>query len=879
MRPVSIIPIGLLLAACGPSNTSIVLRFPTEGARTATKQLAIFAFTQDSNTMRGRCADYVGKIPGGQPLGATPVDDPFPFPLTPSRTITNFPAGDPIILIVAYNDTNTDTKKPILQGCSDTYGREAGYSDVEIKMQVIMPKKVLIERVSGNRQVGRPGEALVTPIRARAKAGLTVGTAQELYPLPAVPVEVTVDQDDVRLNGMAAPLTVFTDENGIAEIPVTMPATPGSRVITVTSKALNDACKFEVTQGKDIENCAKQTRKTFKVSTVIDANEPMLSALVSGPGTIDELVSVAVGDFVGGPGVDLAILGCQGNGAACARGRAARIPLAQNGQPTEGFTRLFTVANIGSGAPAVHSEGTDLGITPGGLFVGPFGGSRDAVVLVNSRRRDCQPRRGEDGVPRPCEGSEVLGFVSDGNQLSAPIRTTLTASNAVGLVGLKDTPALTSYNQLMTAGQGRRINLQECTDSLTCLPDHQYTCSDNRATCTNDCFEAQGTKLALAGAGVVCTPLMGGEFSCSDGRATCKADCTAAATYDAICTDVCVDHPERCGCPPNEKCEDQPADEELGLPAGKRCVAQDKVVDVVDLNAGVLGNPHGCQIRTTRCLKGSRDTMMIRYCTCGDGFRNNTCAIENRCDISGRCQQQDNCACFVPDQISIGEQSGVVAADLAVGRLRAGMDVMTGPDIAVATDGGLDLISRTNQSTFKWEVRKTPTKSTHGLRAMPLDKNAQVDVFWWSRLACDGYENSDEQCPLSRQAEAGGKIDGQKILGCAGYYIRAEDAKIGTIDDDGCRRFLLPFLPDGMCSGDFNGDSSVDVVMSSFASAKLYLYLGDGNGGLRDPPQLLTIPSGGMGGALACDDFTGDGLDDIAVTRQHGEVAVLRSVR
>lgn len=879
MRPVSIIPIGLLLAACGPSNTSIVLRFPTEGARTATKQLAIYAFTQDSNTMRGRCKDYVGKIPGGQPLGATPVDDPFPFPLMPSRTITNFPAGDPIILIVAYNDTNTDTKKPILQGCSDTYGRESGYSDVEIKMEVIMPKKVLIERVSGNRQVGRPGEPLVTPIRARAKAGLTVGTAQELYPLPAVPVEVTVDQGDVTLNGMSAPLTVFTDENGIAEIPVTMPMAPGSRVITVASKALNDACKFEVTQAKDIENCAKQTRKTFKVSTVNDASEPMLSSVVSAPGTIDELVSVAVGDFVDGPGADLAILGCQGNGAACSRGRAARVPLDRNGQPTGSFTRMFTVSNIGSGAPTIRSAGNDLGITPGGLFVGPFGGSRDAVVLVNSRRRDCQSRRDSSGVPRPCEGSEVIGFVSDGVQLGPPIRTTLTASNAVGLVGFKDTPALSSFTQLMTAGQGRRTNLQECTDSLTCLPDHQYICSDNRPTCTNFCFEAQGTKLALAAAGTVCTPQMGGGFSCSDGRSTCNDDCTAVATYDAVCTDVCVDHPERCGCPPNEKCEDQPADEELGLPAGKRCVAQDKVVDVVDLNAGVLGNPHGCQMRTTRCLKGSRDTMMVRYCTCADGFRNNTCAIQNRCDLSSRCAQQDNCACFVPDQISIGEQSGVVAADLTAGRLRAGMDVMTGPDIAVATDGGLDLISRTGQSTFKWEVRKTPTKSTHGVRAVPLDDNPQIDVFWWSRLACDGYENSDEQCPLSRQAEAGGMIDGQKILGCAGYYIRAEDSKIGTIDDDGCRRFLLPFLPDGMCSGDFNDDSSVDVVMSSYASSTLYLYLGDGHGGLRDPPQLVTIPGGGQGGALACADFTGDGLDDIAVTRQHGEVAVLRSMR
>ncbi|MFO0724594.1 MAG: VCBS repeat-containing protein [Myxococcota bacterium] len=869
-------------AACGPSNTSIILKFPSDGARTATKQLAVFAFTQDSSTSV-KCGAYTQKIPGGQPLGATPVDDPFPFPLDPDRTITNFPAGTPVILVVAYNDTNADTKKPILQGCSDEYGKKDGFSNVEIDMQVILPKKVLIERVSGNRQVGRPGETLSTPLRVRAKAGLSVGTAQELYPLPAVPVQVSLDMGvtDVQLDGKASPITVLTDENGIAEVPVTMPADPATRTVTMASQSLYQAClgvPESQAAAKDKDNCDKSTKKTFTVSTVVEAGAPALLSTLNDPPDIDELVALGVGDFMGGPGVDVAVLGCRGGAGACARGRAAQIPLDASGVPQEGKSRLRVASNVStSGGGDLNLVPGELGITPGGLFVGPFGVDHpDSIAMVNSRRLDCQARIDPmSRNPSPCEGSEVLLFSSDGTALQPLKRMTLTASNAIGLAGLRESNTA-PYTILMTAGQGRRTNAQACTDSLTCLPDHQYECVGSPATW--DCARYPDTCAST-----------NTTVDCHSNPSQCSWNCTRACffaqvssdpelqnMYSMHCTDKCIDQPDHCGCPPNEKCEPQPADNEHGLPAGKRCVAQDKIVDQIALRAGDLDNPSGCQVRVARCLKGNRDQAAPRVCTCGDVAHGNHCA--QRCDSTGtaNCPAQDNCACFIPDQISIGDQSGVVAADLSLGRLRGGADVDKGPDIAVATDGGLDLISR-SVAGFKWEVRKTPTKSTQGVRAIDLDNNAQIDLFWWSKQACDDYENSDEQCPLSRQPAADGKIDGQTVLGCAGFYIRAKDMKIGTIDDDGCRRFLLPFRPDGACSGDFNGDGKLDVAMASYDSKKLFLYLGDARGGLRDPPQALDIPGGSGGGMLACPDVDGDGRSDVIIANRHGGVAVVRA--
>jgi len=96
----------------------------------------------------------------------------------------------------------------------------------------------------------------------------------------------------------------------------------------------------------------------------------------------------------------------------------------------------------------------------------------------------------------------------------------------------------------------------------------------------------------------------------------------------------------------------------------------------------------------------------------------------------------------------------------------------------------------------------------------------------------------------------------------------------------GCRRHHLNFLPDGMCTGEFNGDGNIDVALAARDRGSVYIFSGDGRGGLLDPPDEMQLPSGGVGGPIACGDIDGDDLDDIAVANAaSGSVYLLRTVR
>ena len=149
---------GLAAVACAPGSTSIAISYPTPEAKVATKKLAVYAFSQEEGAARARCRDYTNKLPSGEPLAANPVDDPFA--LDGEKTLTNFPAGDPVIVVVALDSKDN----PILQGCTDTYGGDAGYSDVPVVLEVIVPSRTKMLKVAGDRQVTPLGSALPVPL-------------------------------------------------------------------------------------------------------------------------------------------------------------------------------------------------------------------------------------------------------------------------------------------------------------------------------------------------------------------------------------------------------------------------------------------------------------------------------------------------------------------------------------------------------------------------------------------------------------------------------------------------------------------------------------------------------------------------------------------
>lgn len=782
-------------AGCGPGDGSIILRFPSEAARQATKKIELYALGAAERIDRPSCDALLAKLPREEPLGVDLVTEPFPLPKEGAYTITGFPAGAPVVLVVGLDAEDNR----LFQGCSDRFGLELGNRDVDIVLSAILPAAVFLERVSGGHQVGGAGELLAEPLRARALA-VSAHARAAPYVLPGLAVELSTDLPGVELAGQPAPVTLLTDVDGVVSAELRLPPRLGGGAVLMRSPALQAACAAGGGPSAARE-CPGQTSQRYLFSAVAELGPLTRGALVAEPAEIDALVEVAIGDVVQGSGLDAVILGCRGDPAACRAG-------------TGGATQLFTIASIAGASAAATLIPGPLGVAPGALYVGPFfPGGQDSVVVLNRRRADCQSRVDPNThEATPCQGSEALAFASDGQSLAAPLRSTLTASNAVGLAPWSSGGSL----RLLTAGQGAGTFPRPCSDAPMCRAEHEYVCADGRSDCTSYCFSRQNVD-----------------------------DTAARQEFAATCVDLCQARPEGCGCPPGESCLPHPYDSALGL----RCIPEDKLIDQLQAGPSGLENVEGCQERRAECLK---DKQSPSRCACLDRARGN------------RCTGQDACGCAVPQQILIG--GGALPRDLALAEGSAG------PDLVVASNSGLELMPGTPAGSFRWELRRSPSPSTDGVRWIDLDGQGAADLLWWSRQPCG---EDSPSCPLSRRLSAEGTLDGRAVPGCAGVLLRDAPRPIGTVAEDGCRRFSLPFVPDGSCSADLNGDGRLDVVFSSFEADEVLVFLGDGQGGLRDPPTKVALPGGTQGGRLVCRDIDGDRAADLVVAGPKGRLITL----
>src|SRR5262249_20804284 len=140
---------------------------------------------------------------------------------------------------------------------------------------------------------------------------------------------------------------------------------------------------------------------------------------------------------------------------------------------------------------------------------------------------------------------------------------------------------------------------------------------------------------------------------------------------------------------------------------------------------------------------------------------------------------------------------------------------------------------------------------------------------------CTDGKNFDDLCPFFRPAPADASM-----LGCVGVLFTDSRTDVfvpRSAGMSGCTRYFLDFVPDGMCTGSFNGDGHLGLALASRTLGYVIIMSGDGHGGLLDPGDRIMIP-GGKGGPLACGDVDGDGKDDIVVLDidQH-VVNILRS--
>lgn len=162
-------------------------------------------------------------------------------------------------------------------------------------------------------------------------------------------------------------------------------------------------------------------------------------------------------------------------------------------------------------------------------------------------------------------------------------------------------------------------------------------------------------------------------------------------------------------------------------------------------------------------------------------------------------------------------------------------------DILVAQGDGIGLIAGSRSGQF-W---RTSFSGTHGA---PADRLLVMDV---------NRDGSKDVVARSLEAPGSAQVGVSIYVGGGAQAVR--------------RHFIaLPHLPFGsMAAGDFNGDGLPDLVLAyTFATADdggAALLIHDGQSGFL-PPALYSAPGAGKAN-LAVGDLDGDGMLDIAITR------------
>ncbi len=328
--------------------------------------------------------------------------------------------------------------------------------------------------------------------------------------------------------------------------------------------------------------------------------------------------------------------------------------------------------------------------------------------------------------------------------------------------------------------------------------------------------------------------------------------------------------PEVGGCPPAERCEcsDCNNTNEPGV-----CVARDKMIDLLISENRPQGlvtyNKGGCQLEQLSCDNINPE---VSTCACLDTEHGNGCT------------GHDGCNCKVPDRIYVGDTDApVLPFALAAGPLKSAQDW----DIVAPSIGGLELLeAKPASSSFVWKGEPIINAPIHGAAILDLDYVSEeenndphrADVAWYARAPCLEGSNFGMSCPIWRALP-----EGQTAAGCLGvYYTDGQESvfDLRTPSVGGCRRHQLDFQPDGMCTGDFNGDDNLDVALATRERGTVYIFSGDGRGGLLDPPDERALPGGGVGGPMACADVDGDGVDDLVVgNMESGAIYLLRATR
>ncbi len=777
------------VASC-KSEPSLVLQFPSTETQQTIKRVTIGFYAPNSLGGAGGtgCDGFLGLAADGSAPNATAVKQvAFKYPFEQTADAPGIPEGPQLVYVVAYADESDDVA--IVEGCRAGFDVGTSAQNMPVALQLVFPETARLEPVRGNLVLGRPGEALSSPFQVRVVANAPVG-ARAVYSIPGVALNFASSLPGLQFLGpngsLSDSLTVLSDTNGLVRVGVRLPEEVGGGEVTASSPAL--------------ESLSTNQQHTLRFSITIP---PPSRFTVSEPFSIPDIgrpQDLAIGTIVGGRTADAVVLGCRGTEETCVTGRQAKAPFGQSA--------LAVVKEVGTTpalAPVIlPPEG--LGILPAALAVVDLlvesGAEVPEIAVVNSRRADCQNRVCPEGEPCPCfrplgpqrrcpcETSEVVVLKRMGAGLSFDNRYPMTGKNAVALAAFEfDTRA------------GRRSGLAVAAQGRSKAPQNQRPCSSSPR-----CL--------------------------------------------SILDDFCSDTPEKCGCPPGEKCEN------------KSCEARDTMLDflAVDPSDEILKNREGCQETRTYACQGPGSKQPCKEIDPND-VAIHTCLA---CTDNPRDTALDGCGRCVPDSVRIGTGDTVAIPEgVAAGTLSG----RAGTDFFVATQVGFGFVRKQGDFYWRWD-RSQPLVNAQIDGAVVADVDSIVDLHpdlvWYSRSPCSA--GAFDTCPV-----VGMVSDGQS-KGCLGvYYTNAAPSLVAVNSPDlgGCARYQLPFEPHDLCVGFLNNDATFDVALAPKDLGAVAVHYGDGRGGLLYPAENIALPGGAVSGPMACGDVTGDGTDDLVTIDPH----------
>jgi hypothetical protein len=297
-------------------------------------------------------------------------------------------------------------------------------------------------------------------------------------------------------------------------------------------------------------------------------------------------------------------------------------------------------------------------------------------------------------------------------------------------------------------------------------------------------------------------------------------------------------------------------------------------------SAGRSTDPQTCALNQCVCPPGEL-CLEDGVCVAHDGIiavldegliEEQVCARPNPacgascCDDFGIDCEADECGCQVPQRARLGsyrsplDPRAIIATELR------------GPqfsELLAISAAGLHLLSQLG-AAFRDDGVFVLTPNALGAATANFDvlRDGYQDLLWIESGPCSRGMSIEMLCPTI----------GTPSAGCLGLIPTDQGGAIPDRDLsglDGCRRIELPFVPGAICLAQLDGDTRPDVVVSSPTERKLYVFPGDGNGGLLDPPQSLAV----AGGPIACADFDGDGRDEVVVADEalRGRFYVVRA--